>query len=243
MRRPAPAAWLLAFVIGCAPSGEGEGSSATTASETDPSETGTLGTTAASSSSGESVDSTGGPTGLTHGYVKLELLRGQSQADDPFVGTATVIAVLQYRECLGAFYDGHPELRQDGTEGAAVFGGSELGGEGWLDRLCTPMLDSQLPCTVEAIVQDVDIVDQLTVVYQVSGALEGGVLLFGPLPNEALAECVGGVLPVVAPAGSGALRGNADNGAQIWGTESYSPAEVATNQAAPLQIFAAAVGG
>jgi hypothetical protein len=55
--------------------------------------------------------------------------------------------------------------------------------------------------------------------------------------------CEGGLLPLVRVASTDALTGNAENGTQLWGTESFSPSEAATNSATPIQISAIAVGG
>src|SRR5262245_20286412 len=126
---------LLALFVGCGGDGGG-GNGTTTATTGDASETSAgPSDTSSGSSGGSAAETTGGDGGLSHGFVQLELVRAESQADDPFAGTATVIAVLQYADCLGTFYADHPELRQDGADGAAIFGGSDLGGEGWQDRL------------------------------------------------------------------------------------------------------------
>ncbi|HWB80586.1 MAG TPA: hypothetical protein VG755_36730 [Nannocystaceae bacterium] len=242
--------WIVALAIGCGDAGDGDGTSAS--SEGGPSSS--AGTTTMSvdtsagttSGSDESADTGIDPTdggGLSHGFVQLRLARAESATEDPFVGTAQVIAVLQYAECLTAFYDANPNLRQDGPDGAAIFGGDELGGEGWLDRLCSPAIVGHVDCSVDAIVQDLGATKRLTVVYTVSGPIEDGLLLFGPLPTEATAMCDGGVQPIVRVASTDAVTGNAENGTQLWGTESFSPSEAVTNQMSPIQIHAVAVGG
>ena len=241
---------LLALVIGCGDAGDGDGTNASSeggaSSSASATTTMSVDTSAGTSGSEGPADTGIDPTdggGLSHGFVQLRLARAESATEDPFVGTAQVIAVLQYAECLTAFYDANPDLRQEGAEGAAIFGGEALGGEGWLDRLCSPAIVGHIDCTVEAIVQDLGATKRLTVVYTVSGPIEDGLLLFGPLPTVDTAMCDGDLLPSVRVASTDAVTGNAENGTQLWGTESFSPPEAVTNQGAPIQIHAVAVGG
>ncbi|MBL8945342.1 MAG: hypothetical protein JNK45_19415, partial [Myxococcales bacterium] len=49
---------------------------------------------------------------MTHGTIPLEFRRGDSQATDPFVGSARVTVTFTYRECLQEFYDANPAMRQ-----------------------------------------------------------------------------------------------------------------------------------
>lgn len=238
-----------ALAFGCGDSGDGDGSNASSeggASSDASATTMSVDTSAGTSSSDDAADTGIDPTdggGLSHGFVQLRLRSAESATDDPFAGTAQVIAVLQYADCLSAFYDANPNLRQEGPDGAAIFGGDELGGEGWLDRLCSPAIVGHIDCTVEAIVQELTATQRLTVVYTVSGPIEDGLLLFGPLPTADTAMCDGGLAPTVRVASTDAVTGNAENGTQLWGTESFSPSEAATNQMSPIQIHAVAVGG
>jgi hypothetical protein len=174
---------------------------------------------------------------LTHGYVKLELRRGESQASNPYVGTSTVVATMQYRECLDNFYGSNPDLRQTGVEGETIFGGEDLGGEGWADRLCEAGTESQMAeCTIAGIDQKLDQVKQLTVTYAITGEAENRVLLFGPLPTKETAGCLD---PIVRVAANGAISGNDGSGNKIWVTESFSPTEAITGQGGAIVVRAA----
>lgn len=174
---------------------------------------------------------------LTHGYVKLELRRGESQAADPYIGTSTVVATMQYRECLDNFYEGNPDLRQTGVEGETVFGGEDLGGEGWTDRLCESGTEPKMAeCTIAGVDQKLDQVKQLTVTYAVTGDIENRVLLFGPLPTKETAGCLD---PIVRVAANGAISGNDGSGNKIWVTESFSPTEAITGQGGAIVVRAA----
>src|SRR5262245_12891978 len=112
-------------------------------------------------------DDGGDDDDLRHGIVQFEFHRGESQPDNPFVGTTAVAITMQYLECLSTFYDENPALRQEGPEGVAIFGPMTEGGEGWLDRLCDPTLvERAARCEVRRIDQDVE-GEQLTVVYDI----------------------------------------------------------------------------
>lgn len=174
---------------------------------------------------------------LTHGFVKLELRRGESQASNPYVGTSTVIATMQYRDCLDNFYTANPDLRQTGVEGETIFGGEDLGGEGWADRLCEQgTAPSMADCTVANLDQKLDQVKQLTVTYAITGELENRVLLFGPIPTKETAACVN---PIVRVAANGAISGNNGEGTKLWVTESFSPTEALTDQGGAIIVRAA----
>jgi hypothetical protein len=176
---------------------------------------------------------------LTHGFVQLEFRRGESQDGDPYQGTAQVIATMEYEECLTEFYDTNPGLRAEGPEGALVFGPREDGGEGWSDRLCEgDQVESQAECEIVSIKQNFETVNQVTIVYQITGPLEGYRLLFGPIPTEATAKCVSPTTPVVRIGQNGAVKGKDSSGADIWTTESFTPGSAVTNQGAPIRIGA-----
>lgn len=177
---------------------------------------------------------------LTHGFVQLEFQRGESQAENPYVGTAQVVATMEYEECLTAFYENNPAMRAEGPDGALVFGREEDGGEGWADRLCqSGQADSQAKCEIVSIDQKLDTVKQMTITYQIEGNLEGYRLLFGPIPTQATAECVAPTSPVVRVGANGAVKGKNGSGSDIWTTESFSPGSAVTGQGAPIRIGAA----
>ena len=180
---------------------------------------------------------------LEHGVVWLELRRGGSQADDPYVGTSKIEVTLLYRECLIEFYDANPDYQQDGTEGASVFGTREDGGEGWADRLCTLSEPGRVECTVDSFRQELAAAKQLTVTYSVTGEIENRVLPFGPLPTEELAACEASRDPVVRVGSNGAVRGIDAGGNTLWNTESFNPPEAATGQGGTIVIRAARTGG
>jgi hypothetical protein len=180
------------------------------------------------------------PEPLTHGTVALEFHRGESQADNPFLGTATVQVTMEYLECLSAFYDANPSMRQEGPDGAEVFGSKELGGEGWTDRLChDKRTDQQAKCSILEIDQKLEVVKQLTITYQLEqDNLEGARLLFGPIPTDETAECEAG-LDARMRIGVNGAKGKDGSDNTIWDTEAASPNEVITDQGAPIRIAAA----
>jgi hypothetical protein len=225
--------WCVILLIGVTACGSKVGSDA------EGSEGATSGN-GSSDSADESGSATGGSSGLTHGIVQLEFHRGESQPDTPFPGTTRIVATMEYLECLSAFYDQNPALRQEGPDGAKIFGSAALGGEGWLERLCTPLVDVQIDCEVVEIDQRLEVIEQLTVVYAVSGEIEGGRIAFGPLPTAELAQCEAGLDPRIRVSSNGAVKGTTDDGTVVWETEAFSPAEAITNQGAPIRIAAAA---
>jgi hypothetical protein len=180
---------------------------------------------------------------LEHGVVWLELKRGDSQPDNPYVGTAKIEVTLLYRECLIAFYDANPDYQQYGTEGATIFGKRTDGGEGWQDRLCELSNPERVDCTVDEFRQELSMVKQLTVTYSIEGDAEDRELAFGPVPKEDLAACEAGRLPIVRVGSNGAVRGIDGAGNTLWNTESFSPSEAATDQGQRIGISAARAGG
>ncbi len=153
---------------------------------------------------------------------------------DPFVGTTQVSVTLLYLQCLRDFYDAHPQWSQDGPDGAVAF-------EAAMTELCVPEADG-IECSVAEIRQELDVVRQLTVVYDVQPPIEGGTLRFGPLPTAGLAGCADGGLPIVRVGSNGAVRGLDGAGDVVWNMESFNPAEAATDQGAPITIRAAVPG-
>lgn len=183
------------------------------------------------------------PEDIDHGVVYLQMLRGESEADSPYFGTATIEVTLLYLECLIDFYEANPDYQQFGPEGALVFGTREDGGEGWLDRLCEDDNPEALDCTVTSFRQEFDMSRQLTVTYAVDGGdVENRLLPFGPLPIPELAGCEAGGQPIVRVGSNGAVRGIDGNGDTIWNTESFNPSEAATGQGAAIKISAARSG-
>lgn len=194
------------------------------------------GSASASGSDEAAEDTTLPGDELTHGFVQLELRRGESQSDDPFVGTARVRVTLEYEACLVSFYEDNPALRAEGADGSLVFGPAADGGEGWRDRLCDATTATHVDCVVSSIDQTLDTVKRLTVSYSVSGSLEGGVLLFGPLPNLDTAHCDTPTYPSVRFGSESAVEGIDGDGKELWGTESASPATAITDQGAPIRL-------
>lgn len=215
-------ACLLSLSLACGPSADGDAADSS-------------GSDADEASAGVSSSDGGGT--LAHGTIPLEFRRGDSQSADPFVGTARVTVTVTYRDCLQSFYDANPSMRQEGPEGEAVFGGAALGGEGWMDRLCTDDDPAQAACQVESITQRLDVSPQLSVVYLLEGELENRRLQFGPLPTKETAGCND---PIVR---FSAANGRDPEDVEIWVTESYSPTEAVTNQGGAIVVRAARVEG
>lgn len=176
---------------------------------------------------------------LEHGVVWLQLIRGESQADNPYVGTASIQVTLLYRECLIDFYTANPDYEQNGIEGALVFGTREDGGEGWLDRLCETPNSDRVDCTVTSFRQELATAKQLTINYAITGDPENRELPFGPIPEPELAACEAGGLPIVRVGSNGAVRGLDGSGNTLWNTESFNPSEATTGQGASIVIKAA----
>jgi hypothetical protein len=157
--------------------------------------------------------------------------------ESPYVGTATISATMTYEACLREFYSANPNYLPDGPDGEAVFGSKELGGEGWIERLCENPDSGQVKCTVEEIDQQRVAVQQLTVTYRIMDpAMENKFLKFGPLPDAELAGCEPGVQPLMT---SPSVRGFDGAGNEIWTTASSNPQTAATNQGQRVEIRAA----
>lgn len=182
------------------------------------------------------------PVDLDHGVVWLQLLRGESEAENPYVGTAKLEITLLYLECLIDFYETNPDYQQDGVEGALVFGTSEDGGEGWRDRLCEVSNPNRANCTVDSFRQELVAARQLTVTYTIEGDLENKEVPFGPVPKAELAACEAGGQPIVRVGSNGAVRGLTGSGETLWNTEAFNPAEAATDQGGAIKIRAARAG-
>jgi hypothetical protein len=214
---------------------ETTGGSSSDDASTDPDSTGP-GSTDPADSSDDGGTETGDGTGLTHGSVGIEFRRAPSEDDNPYVGTTEVRVAFHYGECLLTFYDAHPELRQDGAEGAAVFGGLELGGEGWSDRLCDDSSE-HLDCEVVSITQDFEnTFRQLEIVFTITGDLDGQRLRAGPLPTSETAACRAEMPAIVR---FGTADGRAADGSEVWRAESFSPTQAVVDQGAPFVVYGA----
>lgn len=220
---------LLALSLACGPSiGEADGGmdGDGTAGPTD----------SITSSDPPTADSTGegsdpGSLGMAHGVVSIQLLRGRDDEIDPFVGTARVEITLLYRDCLIAFYEANPSWQQQGADGSVVFDAALGAG------LCDPSDPELVDCTVAQIVQTLDATQSLTVVHEVTGTLDEGLLLrVGPLPDHQLAACPEGGSPIVRIGSTEAVRGFDAADALLWTTEAYNPAEAATDQGQSIRV-------
>lgn len=167
----------------------------------------------------------------THGTVKVELVPFDP-ANPPFAGTTEIAVTVLYEDCLLDFYlSAHPELQQDGLEGATVF-------EEWTNRLCDPTLENVIPCQVtdidQTLIEDTAVF-QVRVTFAITdaAAIENGWLYVGPLPT---AELVGGCEPRVELRGNGVIGRDAD-GVQIWGIKTLpAQSQATTDQATPLRV-------
>jgi hypothetical protein len=176
---------------------------------------------------------------LEHGFVKLQLTPSEAETCDIFGGTVVVEITMYYDECLTSYYTGNPDAQINGRDGELVFGGEDLGGEGWKDRLCEVDVGSLVECTVIDFEQELNDMSRfLTVTLAVTGEICNRVAPFGPLPTQEKAGCEGGSLPVVRLTSPGNVRGRDANDAIIWQAGSFSPFEAATNQGAEIRISA-----
>ncbi|HET6583906.1 MAG TPA: hypothetical protein VFG69_10665 [Nannocystaceae bacterium] len=170
-----------------------------------------------------------------NGFIKLDFARGQSQKTSPFTTTTQITAVLNYRDCLQEYYSNNMNERQDGVDGAKVFGTEEDGGEGWLDHLCAIDLPQGADCSVESLTQQLDVgTPKLTIVYNVTGAIEMRQLAAGPFPDRDEAGCMAGKLPEV---GLGSVKGSNSNG-DVWVTETFDPTTAVVDQGGAITIYA-----
>ncbi|MBC8068589.1 MAG: hypothetical protein IAG13_09680 [Deltaproteobacteria bacterium] len=103
--------------------------------------------------------------------------------------------------------------------------------------------DAQIGCEISSINQTLDTVNRLTVTYSVSGMLEGGVLLFGPLPSLGITQCDAPSKPSVRFGSESAVEGIDGDGRELWATESASPATAFTGEGTPIRLGIARVDG
>jgi hypothetical protein len=158
---------------------------------------------------------------LEHGAVGLRLVPSEAETCDVFGRPQQVRAAVHYGQCIAGFYDAHPEYAQDGELGAAIFGGAELGGEGWSDRLCEVDLGGTMDCTVIALEQVLGDPSELSVTLGVGGDACNRMVPVGPLPTAELAGCT----PCVEVAGSWGIDGNG-SAWEIGDHDGVAPAEL-----------------
>lgn len=188
---------------------------------------------------GDSSSTSDGGEQLTHGKVVFAFRRWEHQAFDPSVGTASVLITMTYGGCLGDFYEANPNFRQAGPDGALVFGGFDLGGEGWRDRLCEPgLIPAQADCSGVFIEQRLDPDEQLTVAYDITGELENRQLAFGPLPTKETAGCLDPSVRTLV----GGIEGYSEDGAVMWESSSIHAVDALTDQAEAIAVEMRASG-
>ncbi|MCY0989097.1 hypothetical protein OV203_18315 [Nannocystis sp. ILAH1] len=156
------------------------------------------------------------------GFVCASIRRAQSVEADPFVGTAQIRLTLKYDQCLIDYYDKrHPEHRFDAAEGAAIV-------EEWRERLCSESVDDPLVgCEVAASAQTFDedaSKFEMAIIYRIADPtqIDGRVLLWGPGPVDATAECEAGQLPSARMTLPTDLVGLDAGGAPLWNAQSWS---------------------
>ena len=200
----------------------------------DTSTTNPTGTDPTATTDADADTSTGGydpgSLGNDHGVVLVEFQRHASATEDPFVGTAQIEVTLGYLGCLFDFYENNPEYQQQGREGQIIFGDA-LG-----PGLCEPLTPETIECSALSIFQSLDVAAFLSVIYDVSGPIEGRRLRFGPLPTAALTLCGDGELPAVIVVTGSVIRGFDAAGDVIWQTVSFFPHQAATDQSAPITV-------
>ncbi|MGH1347149.1 MAG: hypothetical protein ACRBN8_36645 [Nannocystales bacterium] len=180
------------------------------------------------------------PVEDTHGFVKIQFSRSDSEAESPFTGTTQVEIQMSYESCYEDFYATNSNWGLEGEDGELVFGDLEAGGEGWMDRLCQEDVPGRAECEIVGYQQLLDDSSRLTVTYSITGPLEGRVLLFGPLPNAELAACDGGFAPRVRLE-VGGTRGYNSDGDTVWTVSTVSDSGVgAPGDGGALTVNAAA---
>jgi hypothetical protein len=158
------------------------------------------------------------------GFTCVELNRGESVDDSPFVGTTKIKITLNYEPCLVKYYtEKHPEMRLDGPadQGGAVFAE-------WKERLCSEDIERGVDCTIESFEQILSAtgtmpVYQMSIDYNITDGnmLEGRRLLWGPGPLPAYAECDGELKPFVSLSALSGVIGYNKGGAAIWQVQSF----------------------
>jgi hypothetical protein len=222
------------------------GDSPSPAADTEATGSTTTGGESESSGSGESESSTGDVVEwpYDHAYVKVSFAPPTGAPDASILDqTVTVVIAMDYGECLTAYYEANPFVRQDGELGAGIFGDAEAGGEGWKDLLCSPLFGDHAACSIVWITQRVDAVQSLTITYDITADLATKPLFFGPLPTPEVAACTGGTTPSVRVVDGMSIRGIDAEGNDLWEAESWVPEEAASQDEAPIVVTVAPVGG
>ncbi len=180
------------------------------------------------------------------GTVPLQMLRGQGQSEDPFIGTTRVDARVEYGECIKNFY------LTDGTA-YQITGvkGDKLFNQEWKDRLCDRgEFGDVADCEVLGFTQGIDENNPdtgqffLTVSFQINDdALENQRLRVGPLPTEDVVEACGPA--AVSVDINRVLRGftfDGTNDVEVWSVQSISGSTnlAETNQGGAVQLNVAA---
>lgn len=170
---------------------------------------------------------------LRHGVVKMQFRRSAAEEETPFTGTKQVVATFEYNTCIRDFYESHPSYEYDGVDGAPVFGGLDLGGEGWRDRMC-----EEEPGYIECEVNSFEQRDaRLLVTYDIlDDGMEGRILRFGPLPTR---DLVSGCTPVVSQVAEAQVFGTDEQNRRLWTAVSVNPMIAETNQGAEMNVQAA----
>jgi hypothetical protein len=150
--------------------------------------------------------------------------------------TDRLLIAMDYGECLQDYYESHPEEQQYGEQGPAVFGGAAMGGEGWLDLLCSPLFGTHAPCTTVFVTQRFDTVRNLTVTYESLADIGTMPLLFGPIPTAETAGCAGGLQPMMELNDTTLVRGLDVDEFQLWQGEAAVPTAIASRDPDPVVV-------
>jgi hypothetical protein len=194
-----------------------------------------------SSGSGES-ESTGAVIEwpYDHAYVKVSFAPPADAPDASILDqTAKVVIAMEYGECLAAYYEANPFVRQDGELGAGIFGDAAAGGEGWKDLLCSPLFGDHASCSIVWITQRIDSEQTLTITYDVTENLATKPLFFGPLPTPDTANCMGDLTPSVRIYDTTKVRGIDMMENNLWEAASWVPDEAASLDEAPMVVTVA----
>jgi len=221
------------------------GDSPSPAVDTEGSESTATNTDSSGSGSGEPESSTGDVIEwpYEHAYVKISFAPPADATDASILDqTVTVVVSMDYGECLTAYYEANPFVRQDGELGGEIFGDAAAGGEGWKDLLCSPLFGDHAPCSVVWITQRVDVEQSLTITYDVTGDLATKPIFFGPLPTPNTANCADGTTPTVRIIDATKIRGIDAEGDDLWEAASWAPDEAASLDEAPIVVTVAPLG-
>jgi hypothetical protein len=183
-----------------------------------------------------------GEEDLTHGYIEVVMTPAQNETAEVFAGTSRIIATVTYQTCLQTFYANESGWRQDGPDGAPVFGNDE-GGEDWKTRLCDPAESGQIGCSVALIDQNLETSPpNLAITYDVTSFIEGQFIKVGPIPLQELAGCEGGQRPLVGIGGN-VVSGLNGAGAKIWQVATFKPPEISPEDGGSVQVTVGRAGG